>query len=142
MRDETADTAAGLSQRLAEIERESGVRLVSVGDRVRRAFTAPLEQDELEAIIDPAVAELFTGEPCGAGATFETRAQAFLGVASGAGVEVPEWLERLTDRVDRSLERADGEGTVTGGLSRRGSLPDAVPWLAMPWEALRDALAK
>lgn len=142
MRDETADTAAGLGQRLVEIERESGVRLVSVGDRVRRAFTAPLEQDELEAIIDPAVAELFTGEPCGAGATFETRAQAFLGVASGAGVEVPEWLERLTDRVDRSLERADGEGSMTGGLSRRGSLPDAVPWLAMPWEALRDALTK
>jgi hypothetical protein len=142
MRDETAETAAALGQRLAEIERESGVRLASVGDRVRRAFTAPLEQDELEAFVDPAVMELFSGEPRGAGAAFEKRARAFLGVASGAGVEVPEWLERLTDRVDRSLDRADGEGAAAGGFSRLGSLPDAVPWLAMPWEALREALAK
>ena len=141
MRDETADTATALGDRLAAVERESGVRLASVGDRVRRAFTAPLEQDDVESLVEPAISELFTGAPAGAGERLEERARSFLGVASGSGVEVPEWLERLTSRVDRGLERADVEMAVTTAFFRSSSLPEAVPWVSFPWNELRDALA-
>ncbi len=140
MREETAETAAALVARLGTLEQETGVRLASVGDRVRRAFTAALEQDELESFVEPAVAELTTGAPSGAGAELEERARRFLGVASGAGVEVPEWLERLTNRVDRCLERADGEAASAIAFSRSGSLPDAVAWVPMPWSDLTQAL--
>ncbi len=141
MRDETAETAAALVARLGALEQETGVRLASVGDRVRRAFTAALEQDELESFVEPAVTELTTGKPQGAGAELEARARRFLGVASGSGVEVPEWLERLTNRVDRCLERADGEAASAIAFSRSGSLPDAVAWVPMPWDELTQALA-
>lgn len=137
MRDETSETVAALTARLAKLENDTGVRLASVGDRVRRPFTAALEQDELEALVRPAVAELFTGQPAGAGDRLEERARSFLGVASGSGVEVPDWLERLTQRVDRSLERADAEPTQA---SRSGLLADAVPWVTMPWAAVHEAL--
>ncbi len=141
MREETAETAAALVAKLGTLEQETGVRLASVGDRVRRAFTAALEQDELESFVEPAVTELATGRPQGAGAELEERARAFLGVASGSGVEVPEWLERLTNRVDRCLERADGETASAIAFSRSGSLPDAVAWMPMPWDDLTQALA-
>ena len=141
MREETAETAAALVARLGTLEQETGVRLASVGDRVRRAFTAALEQDELESFVEPAVTELTTGKPVGAGAELEKRTRAFLGVASGSGVEVPEWLERLTNRVDRCLERAEGETASAIAFSRSGSLPDAVAWRRMPWDELTQALA-
>ena len=144
MRDETAETAAELVERLAQLEKQWGVRLASVADRVRRPFTAALEQDELEALVEPAAAELATGEPAGAGAALEAKAAGFRGVASGSGVEVPEWLERLSAAVDRAAEKVEAGGfeprSVAG--AERTSLPGAVPWVPLPWDALHAALAK
>ena len=143
MRDETRETAAGLTERLAQLESTWGVRLASVGDRVRRPFTTSLEQDELEALVEPAVAELFLGSPAGAGAELERRATGFLGVDGGSGVEVPAWLDRLENAVDRAIDRATAglspDGLATGPAGR---LPDAIPWVAMPWSELHAALAK
>jgi len=144
MRDETGETAAGLEARLAALETHWGVRLASVSDRVRRPFTVALEQDELEALVDPAVQELVTGSPSDAGLRLEERALTFLGVASGSGVEVPAWLDRLATAVDRALERADagaaGVGEGPGPATVR--LPDALPWAPLSWDALHAVLEK
>jgi hypothetical protein len=141
LREETRDTAGGLVKRLDHLEGHWSVRLASIGDRVRRPFTAMLEQDELEALVEPAVTELLTGAPAGAGAALEQRSLQMLGLASGSGVEVPEWLERLSQAVERATEDADA-------LPRRGpdaarvptTLAAAVPWLPMPWPQLTAAL--
>jgi 5-enolpyruvylshikimate-3-phosphate synthase len=88
------------------------------------------------------VAELFTARPAGAGAALEARAETFLGVASGSGVEVPDWLERLGAAVDRAIEAAEARGDAPHGAEvDPGRLPDAVPCLAVPWETLHAALA-
>jgi hypothetical protein len=139
MRDETADTAAELAERLARLEAESGVRLASVSDRVRRPFAAALEQDELEALVEPAVAELFTGAPEGASHRLEERAESFLGVAGGSGVELPAWLDRLSTAVDRAIERAEDGLAPARSVGR---LPDALPWTPLGWAAVEQALAK
>ena len=143
MRDETSETAAGLTERLARLEAHWGVRLASVADRVRRPFATALEQDELESLVDPAVCELFTGSPAGAGERLEECATKFLGVASGSGVEVPAWLDRLTTAVDLAIERASAGQSVgqsAGPVS--GRLPEALPWAPLPWDELHAALAK
>ena len=143
MRDETGTTAESLIERLTRLESHWGVRLASVSDRVRRPFTTALEQDELEALVDPAVQELFTGSPAGAGGALEACATRFLGVASGSGVEVPAWLDRLTTAVDRAIDRADAGvsvGVTTSPAPIR--LPEALPWAPLPWDALQAALAK
>jgi hypothetical protein len=142
MRDETRDTATALVARLDDIERRSGVRLASVSDRVRRPFSAALEQDELEALVEPAARELVIGAPVGAGTRFETKAETFLGVASGSGVELPEWLDRLGVSVDRAIDRATLQTPAAGrsGGLEQARLPDAVPWLPMSWPALEAAL--
>ena len=137
MRDETRDTATEIVAKLAALEAEHGVRLASVADRVRRPFTAVLEQDELEAMVEPAVRELAAGEPEGAGARFERRAEGFLGISGGSGVEIPDWLERLGAAVDAELDRAGDGSPVARTLL---SLPDAVPWSPMAWPELHAAL--
>lgn len=137
MRDETRDTTADLMARLEKLEAYWGVRLASVADRVGRPFTAVLEQDELESLVEPAVAEATTAAPAGAGDALERRAEALLGHGSGSGVEVPDWLERLGGAVERALERA--EAGTTARL-RAGTLPDAVPWVPLAWESLEKVL--
>ena len=140
LRDETRDTAAGLVQRLDQLEGHWSVRLASISDRVRRPFTTMLEQDELEALVKPAVLELVSGRPEGAGAALEAKAATFLGVASGSGVEVPEWLERLSAAVDRAIERADAVPSGGAGPAAVG-LPESVPWVTVPWDTVKAALA-
>jgi hypothetical protein len=142
MQDETGATAASLAERLTQREHQWGVRLASLSDRVRRPFTTALEHDELEALVVPAVQELFTGSPAGAGARLEENARKCLGAASGSGVEVPAWLDRLTTAVDRAMEQAEAglsAGNVAGPDVCR--LPDALPWAPLPWDALHAALA-
>jgi hypothetical protein len=129
-------THRGLVERLAALERKHGVRLASIADRVGRPFAAALEQDELEALAAPAVRELLTGEPEGAGAALETRAEQWLGVASGSGVELPEWLERLERVVQASLDGSDHEEDSPAGL------PDAIPWKPIPWAELSGQFSK
>jgi hypothetical protein len=110
---------------------------------VRQPFTMALEQDELESLVDPAVQELFTGSPTGAGSRLEACAMRFLGVAGGAGVEVPAWLDHLTTKLDRAIERA-AAGLVPGPANGPAAirLPEALPWTPLPWDALHAALGK
>jgi hypothetical protein len=83
------------------------------------------------------------GVPVGAGAALEEKAVTFLGVASGSGVEVPEWLERLGAAVDRAIERADAAPRRGGAAGRIAtSLPDCIRWLPVPWSAVHAALAE
>lgn len=138
--EETKDTARSLVARLEELEGHWSVRLASVGDRVRQPFSAMLEQDGLEALVEPAVAELLTGDPAGAGTALEHQVSGMLGVASGSGVEVPEWLERFGQAVDRALEEADAAPRGGSGTRMPTTLAAAVPLRPMPWPLLAAAL--
>ena len=80
----------------------------------------------------------------GAGGQLETHAEEFLGVATGSGVEVPDWLDRLSVTVDRVLEEAE-----TGGLaldSERQVMPSTLAeplhWSRLSWPQLLDAVSK
>jgi hypothetical protein len=134
MREETAATSDGLRRRLAEIESTWGLRLASVADCVQRPFTAVLEQDELESLVEPAVMELRGGGPAPVAMAFEERAESFLGLAAGSGVEVPEWLEQLGRCVDAALEHRVE-------VSPNGRLPDALAWQPIEWSVLEEMLA-
>jgi hypothetical protein len=144
VQEETDATWRALVERLTGLERQWGVRLASVADRVGRPFSAALEQDELEALVPPAVDDLRgeaapgrTGPREGdaargqaAGEALEKRAEALLGVAPGSGVEMPLWLERLERCVDRALS------VPPGGRRAGWRFPESVPWLPMAWDDL------
>ena len=141
MQNETVDTAKEIIERLEGIEATWGVRLASIGDRIRRPFTMALEQDELESLVRPAVAEMVSGQPVGSGAMLEAKARSFLGVASGSGVEVPDWLERLGAAVDAAIDQTQRSG---GNRGKTGAFPESfvavVPWQSVAWERLHGDL--
>jgi hypothetical protein len=56
-------------------------------------------------------------------------------------VEVPEWLERFGQVVDRAIEDADAAPRHGRGAARvPTTLAAAVPWLPMAWPRLAAAL--
>jgi hypothetical protein len=134
MQSETAATATDLVRRLGEVEASWGLRLASIADAVQRPFAAVLEQDELESLVEPAVRELRGEGPEGAADAFEQRAEGFLGLAAGSGVEVPDWLERLGRCVDTVLE-------TRGDMRHNGRIADALAWQPIDWAALEEMLA-
>lgn len=65
-------------------------------------------------------------------------------MATGAGVEVPDWLDHLSATVDRVLEEAE-----TGGLApddkrqvMPSSLAEPLNWSRLPWPDLLSAVSK
>ncbi|MCK4686297.1 MAG: hypothetical protein KAT44_15135, partial [Pirellulales bacterium] len=144
MEEETGGTANDLIERLSKLQAKTGVHLASVSDRVQRPFTAMLEQDELESLVEPAVRELLVGEPQGAGNQLETHAEEFLGVATGAGVEVPDWLDHLSATVDRVLEEAEAGGLVSDDQRQvmPSSLAEPLCWSRLPWPQLLEVVSR
>ena len=145
MQDETDEAANELIERMAAVQQATGVRLASVADRVQRPFTAMLELDELDALVEPAVGELLSGEPAGAGQRLEQRAEGFLGMASGSGVEVPDWLEQLSAGVDRAIEEAEAGGLRAEANERPllpASLADVLSWNRLTWNDLLAAVSR
>jgi len=94
-------------RRFEELSREYGMRLRSIADRLAERFVRPLAVDRLRALIRPAMHE--HREESGTAAFEQLREQIapFAEHLSGAGFEVPGWLEALEDEVDRVREGAD-----------------------------------
>ena len=130
MRDETSSTASELAARLVQLQEQWGIRLASIADRVGRPFSATLEQDELEALVEPAARELFTGEPIGSGEALERASESFLGTASGSGMEIPDWLDRLSQKVEQQLD------VPVDVVPFRTHVSDAVAWKHIEWPEL------
>ena len=65
-------------------------------------------------------------------------------MASGSGVEVPDWLEHLSAGVDRAIEEAEVGGLDADG--ERPLLPAAVAevlgWEQLPWNELLAAVSR
>jgi hypothetical protein len=82
---------------LAQLESRHGLKLRTVGDRLRERFIAPLATDRTCALVGPAWA---AADPAGGGETPEfarLRAEIdqFTANPTGVGLDVPVWLRRL-----------------------------------------------
>ncbi|MGA2616634.1 MAG: hypothetical protein ABSF26_03430 [Thermoguttaceae bacterium] len=107
----TATIAEEHLKRFARLNRKYGMRLPSIADRLGERFVRPLVVDRLRALVGPAIDEaLEPGGPPGASgpafARLEQGIAEFTRDVSGAGFDVPAWLEALEQEADRVL--ADG----------------------------------
>jgi hypothetical protein len=99
----TRDPADKQLERLARLEREYGVRLATVTDRLEERFVKPMELDRLCALIPPALAharEHFG--TVGDGCPLEDELRPFTNTPAGVGMDVPPWLARLEAEVHRA----------------------------------------
>jgi len=88
-----------------------GMRLRSIGQRIEERFIQPLAIDRMRALVRPAVEAKRRGEDRNPFfEQLEQQVAPFAENLSGAGVEVPEWLDALEaelDQVDAGLESDD-----------------------------------
>jgi len=100
--------ATELMEKLAEKEAEHAVRLRTVRDRIEEKFLRPLALDRLCALVEPASAEARRGTS-EEGPEFHRLIEHLKPLAdnpSGVGLDVPQWLRKLRDEVDRVRESA------------------------------------
>ena len=84
------------------------MRLSSVADLLSERFVRPLVIDRVRALVEPAAAEARDGEPSVAFALLEQEAGELADEPSGAGFDLPDWLETLEAEVDRVCDRSPG----------------------------------
>ncbi|MBN1394913.1 MAG: hypothetical protein JW959_07815 [Pirellulales bacterium] len=96
-------TAPPADEYLARFERladKYGMRLPSVAERLAERFIMPLEIDRLCELIRPVVDALRDGRRPRALDELKKRIDRFSSLPSGAGYEVPDWIEALEEELD------------------------------------------
>jgi hypothetical protein len=96
-------------QRYEALSRRYGMKLPSVADRLGERFVRPLAIDRLCALVRPAMDELRDDAAPRSFEQLEREVAAFTAQPSGAGFDVPGWLEALEDEVQRIRSGSDEE---------------------------------
>ncbi|HEV3443045.1 MAG TPA: hypothetical protein VG099_00315, partial [Gemmataceae bacterium] len=109
----TQTIADDFAARLAELEKGHGLRLRTVGDRLRERFVQPLALDRVSALIEPAYDAARTGQPGEAVVELEAGLQGYLDAPIGSGLDVPAWVQRL----EGELRRVQVRRTAIANLS-------------------------
>jgi hypothetical protein len=129
----TSEPAGEHLKDLARLEREHGIRLATVADRLGERFVTPMAIDRLCALIGPALRQareqLDKDEP----GPLEEELRPFADTPTGVGMDVPPWLARL----EQELHRVRGAESALGTLIE-ASAP--VPALPVPFAQLADEL--
>ena len=127
--DITRDSAQKYVQDLAKLEKTHGIRLATIRDRIEERFVQPLVLDRLCALIEPALehAQFTLGHD--EISPLEKELEPFATIPSGVGLDVPAWLVRLQNELER----------VRTSQSDLGNLAETmfhVPKVAVPFESL------
>jgi len=87
---------------LARLEKEFGIYLRTVADRLQERFVKPMALDRLSAFIEPAMDQsCLPPEDQWAFADLAKGLESFSDTPIGVGLDVPEWLRRLEGEVHR-----------------------------------------
>lgn len=96
----TREIADDHLKRYARLSRKYGMRLPSVYERLAERFVRPLAIDRLCSLVGPAMSPP-GGEENEAFDRLQEEITPFAREVSGAGFDLPSWLEALEDEVDR-----------------------------------------
>ena len=99
----TDTLADDLQARLEELQRNYGMRLPTVADRIRERFVRPLLVDRAQALLRGAIGEVRGGEPGAACTEFQQELEELSREPTGVGLDVPQWLETLENEAERIL---------------------------------------
>jgi hypothetical protein len=96
----TRELAKQHAEQLAKLERQRGVRLSTVADRIGERFVKPLALDRLCALVEPAMLEARRNGG-DAFTRFQQEVKSYTATPTGVGLDVPFWLRRLEMEVHR-----------------------------------------
>jgi hypothetical protein len=128
------DRAERHLEELARLEKQHGMHLRTVADRLGERFVKPLALDRLCAMIEPALAEARRGGPGEAFARLEGELAAYAETTTGVGLDVPHWLRRL----EGELHRVQATRTAIANLAENLF---QIPRVVVPLDELRRQFA-
>jgi hypothetical protein len=117
------ERANELLGKLARLEQHYGVKLRTVADRLGERLTAGLAQDRICALVEPAMHEARTPGPHPSLARLWEEMQPFLAHPTGAGLDVPAWLQRMEWEVHRVRKAHSAVPTSPEDLDRAPLVP-------------------
>ena len=130
----TSEIADKQAQQLNQLQTQSGMRLATVADRVAERFVRPLAVDRVRALVRPAAEEARRSEPSTAFALLDQEAGELAQEPCGAGLDLPDWLDALSDEVDEVV------ATIRHwDPARADSLADE-PRVILSWEEIQSQL--
>ena len=96
----TSENAEEFIQDLAELQKEHGMRMATIADRLEERFVRPMALDQLCALVEPALEDaknhLDSDGPC----LLEAELEPFAARPSGVGLDMPPWIQRLEDELE------------------------------------------
>jgi hypothetical protein len=129
----TRPSAERFLERLAALEKQHGMRLRTVADRVRERFVQPLALDRLCALLEPAYDAARQGGGDELLRQLEEGLRPCLATPVGAGFDVPPWLRRLEAELRRVQMRRTAIANLAENLLQ-------VPRVVVPLEEVRQQL--
>jgi hypothetical protein len=126
----TSKVADEHTEELARLEKEYGMRLRTIADRIEERFTKPLEIDRVTALVEPAMNSARAGVPT---LPLEAELAPLAQSPAGVGMEVPYWLRRLGGEVARVRQAQTAIAGLVEDLFQ-------VPRVAVPWADLLEQL--
>lgn len=137
----TEKPAQALVEQLALLEEAHGIKLRTVADRIHERLLKPLAIDRLCVLVEPAMLAARQADDGQALARFEEVLAVHAATPAGSGLDVPYWLERLQQEVQRVHgEKSGGGWTRDTFLAPRKTLDEtAVNELLRDWDEQPDA---
>jgi hypothetical protein len=120
--EKTAGIATTLLDQLAALEKQYGIRLTSVRDRLNERFSRPLALDRIRILIEPSIeqARLASANEQTAFERFRAELRVFAETTTGVGFDAPPWLRVLQAEVDRTGDdESDWQPDIEGERSSR-----------------------
>jgi len=119
----TREPAQRHLQELARLEREHGIHIATIADRLQERFVKPMAIDRLCALVGPALRQardqVGDEQPC----PLEEELRPFVEKPSGVGMDVPTWLGRLEAELHRVR---DAESALGSLIESQASVPAVV----------------
>jgi hypothetical protein len=132
--DITRDSAEKYVQELTRLEKSHGIRLATIRDRIEERFVQPLVLDRLCALIEPALEQAQASLGKDAISPLEKELDPFATTPSGVGLDVPAWLVRLQNELERVR-------TTQSDLGNLAETMFHVPKVALPFDLLMNQLS-
>lgn len=101
--EETEGMADLFVKRLKKTQERCGIFLASVEDRINERFVRPLRLNRLLALLEPAIQDAMHQRPSHSFEALRQQVEELAHTAPGAGLDPPDWLQKMEDEVDRLL---------------------------------------
>ena len=118
LKDRIGGEADHFCEEMEELQEKYAMRIPMIADRLAEGFVKPLEIDRLRAMVKPAIEEVRRGESSPVLDLLERECKNWSHEPTGAGLDVPPWINALEEEVDVVNEAQESPGSDDWTLGR------------------------